>query len=740
VAQEPLTPGIVRSAAGNFGEFAEGASSRFAKGAAAPGIIHNIYAIISTIDQVAFKTLTTNHRFNTPQILKKTIGAALLFAASVATSFGFMPNPQPDNLVVNGGFEAGDVGWDFSGPDGPYTQFFLSEHARTGDLAASVSSYYDGYDGYEGYYSRIAQYLPTVEGQTYDLDFWIDNPTLVGGGLVVFWNGMPVVWEQPLQPTEGFTNYHFTLQSGSEGTLLQIYGYSSSSQWYLDDVSVRLAEPVAPKDNVPPAITLEGGETIVIPLHAQFNDPSATALDDVSGALEVQTTGTVYTDERGEYTLTYSATDAAGNTASVNRLVIVASEAPVAVNDAVTCTRLFTTVYPLANDFDGNGDVLSLVSVSDESIQIHDRALFIPPDFSGTFTYTMTDGETYATAQVEVTAAQGVRNATRFRGLLYNEAGEVVGWSATTVSAKGLATTQLTVGVTRAQAIFIFKPGLESATASTSLGMVTLQRLPDGSMGLTLAQQGQSLNSSEPSEPSEPSYIYGPLRPNATKVKAAKHHIALASIHRDIPGAGYLIASVKPSGTVSLSGMLPDGRPFTAATSISDNGTIAFYTTETRGILSAGVLGGELVSADLAETDVTGELMWSKPEQAAGAKGLHRAGVDTVLTANGCVYAGQIPLNGPGDLTIGGSNFKGDVVSSVNVAGGIPQLGGALKAWDSVKPMFGQFRVKVQVPGIAKAVAGQGLYLPKSNRAWGYFPGTTIGGRIELRTQATQPL
>ena len=34
-----------------------------------------------------------------------------------------------------------------------------------------------------------------------------------------------------------------------------------------------------------------------------------------------------------------------------------------------------------------------------------------------------------------------------------------------------------------------------------------------------------------------------------------------------------------------------------------------------------------------------------------------------------------------------------------------------------------------------KGLNGAGIYLPKSNSAWGYFPGTTLGGRIEL----TQP-
>ena len=66
-------------------------------------------------------------------------------------------------------------------------------------------------------------------------------------------------------------------------------------------------------------------------------------------------------------------------------------------------------------------------------------------------------------------------------------------------------------------------------------------------------------------------------------------------------------------------------------------------------------------------------------------------------------------------------------------ATGIPEVPtGALQTWTGVNQKLGKFTATVTVPTITKPVKGRGLYLPKSNSTWGFFPGTTIGGRIEL--------
>jgi hypothetical protein len=56
---------------------------------------------------------------------------------------------------------------------------------------------------------------------------------------------------------------------------------------------------------------------------ANYTDPGATATDDVDGDIVPTVAGTVTMNLAGDYTLTYSATDKAGNKAEANRTVTV---------------------------------------------------------------------------------------------------------------------------------------------------------------------------------------------------------------------------------------------------------------------------------------------------------------------------------------------------------------------------------------------------------------------------------
>jgi hypothetical protein len=69
-------------------------------------------------------------------------------------------------------------------------------------------------------------------------------------------------------------------------------------------------------------ITLVGEATLVLEQGTAFVDPGATASDAADGAVTVSVTGSVG-DTPGSYTLTYSATDRAGNRASATRTVVV---------------------------------------------------------------------------------------------------------------------------------------------------------------------------------------------------------------------------------------------------------------------------------------------------------------------------------------------------------------------------------------------------------------------------------
>lgn len=81
-------------------------------------------------------------------------------------------------------------------------------------------------------------------------------------------------------------------------------------------------------DTVAPVITLEGPASINNEIFTEYSDPGATALDDRDGQVAVTVEGEVNTDVLGEYQITYSATDQAGNISTALRTVNVVDTTP----------------------------------------------------------------------------------------------------------------------------------------------------------------------------------------------------------------------------------------------------------------------------------------------------------------------------------------------------------------------------------------------------------------------------
>ncbi|MCF8304319.1 MAG: DUF5011 domain-containing protein [Bacteroidales bacterium] len=85
-----------------------------------------------------------------------------------------------------------------------------------------------------------------------------------------------------------------------------------------------------PKDVTPPEITIYGDKTIEIPLHGDWREEvpqqQAKAEDDNDGVVDYDITSNVDSTKAGEYEVTYTAADNAGNEASASRTVIVRIE------------------------------------------------------------------------------------------------------------------------------------------------------------------------------------------------------------------------------------------------------------------------------------------------------------------------------------------------------------------------------------------------------------------------------
>lgn len=403
--------------------------------------------------------------------------------------------------------------------------------------------------------------------------------------------------------------------------------------------------------------------------------------------------------------------------------------APQLVDDTVTVSNAPALLYPLANDTDPEGDLLTISSVSDPSVTIQGRRLTVPPTLNGTFTYQATDGTNTATATVTVNHVTATPRARRFVGLLFDANGAIAGRVKLLDTRTGMSSLELLIGTRRVAARVVL--GATGGRATTTLGTLVLTRKPDGTINATVGE------------------LIGLLRPGPTITTPGFFHVALASIGNlnvdtetrgvsppppttRIVGGGYLLVRLRANGTATVTGRLPDGVPFTVGAFVSDVKSIPLFAAENTGTTARGTFGGELLLANLPLTDVTGELAWSKPVQNPSAKYPYKNGVDTVLQANGCLFTAT-PLNGQGVLQLQGGNLTRDESYTVAVTNGRPPGVGSLAIW-SPRPQ-GTFLVRVVVPYSINPAIGMGLLLPKSKQAWGYFPGPNEGGRVALRLQ-----
>ena len=87
----------------------------------------------------------------------------------------------------------------------------------------------------------------------------------------------------------------------------------------------KVSKKIIYKDKEGPEITLEGNEEMFVTVGNGFNDPGAKATDKCDGNIEVKTSGSVDTSKNGDYTITYSAKDKAGNESKKTRKVTVTS-------------------------------------------------------------------------------------------------------------------------------------------------------------------------------------------------------------------------------------------------------------------------------------------------------------------------------------------------------------------------------------------------------------------------------
>ena len=146
-----------------------------------------------------------------------------------------------------------------------------------------------------------------------------------------------------------------------------------------------------------PVITLIGANPQTIEINSTYVELGATALDlhdgDITASIVIDATA-VDIAVVGSYPVIYDVTDSEGNSATqVVRTVDVVNTnlAPTAIADLVVMLEDDeATVFPVANDFDPDGDSIFLADILDISggtaRMVGDQILFTPPaDESGTY-------------------------------------------------------------------------------------------------------------------------------------------------------------------------------------------------------------------------------------------------------------------------------------------------------------------------------------------------------------------
>ena len=144
-------------------------------------------------------------------------------------------------------------------------------------------------------------------------------------------------------------------------------------------------------DTTPPNITLKGSANITLTVGDTYTEQGATAIDNVDGNVSVQISGNVDTNTAGTYTVTYTATDKAGNQATITRSVTVQAAQPADTQaPAITLNGSNNITLTVGDTYTEQGATATDNVDGNVSVQISGN---VDTNTAGTYTvtYTATD-------------------------------------------------------------------------------------------------------------------------------------------------------------------------------------------------------------------------------------------------------------------------------------------------------------------------------------------------------------
>ena len=132
-------------------------------------------------------------------------------------------------------------------------------------------------------------------------------------------------------------------------------------------------------DDVGPVVTISGSNPLIWPLGEPFVAPDATAMDNVDGQVSVTSSGTVNVNSAGQYPVTFTATDAAGNEGTTVLLVNVVAPADASAypfqrtatwEGSNTPALIMSDTFKHRVTLSSNGEAYNLSTASDISVCI----------------------------------------------------------------------------------------------------------------------------------------------------------------------------------------------------------------------------------------------------------------------------------------------------------------------------------------------------------------------------------
>ena len=200
------------------------------------------------------------------------------------------------------------------------------------------------------------------------------------------------------------------------------------------------------QDVVPPVISMNGSSPVFVELGSSYTDAGASANDANHGSTAVTTSGTVNTNQVGVYTITYTATDLSGNTATATRTVnVVDTTKPVVTVTGTNPVTVelggtYTDAGATATDLSGAVTVVTTSNVDTDTVG------------AWTVTYTSTDASGNAgTATRTVNVVDTVNPVITSQSIfIIDENVSSIG----SVTATDLDTVTFTISATSGQVIF----------------------------------------------------------------------------------------------------------------------------------------------------------------------------------------------------------------------------------------------------------------------------------------------